>query len=105
MENPGERIDHPFPPTRPSVEIAESQAIIDEIDCVELRWWFGIPRLDDHTMWASHDADTLELAWVRDMKARTPARIHGIDCVEVRVSEWSVESGLEVDKPRLLRPG
>ena len=97
MDNTEERIDYPFPLIRPNVEIAKSQATIDEIDCVELRWWFGIPRLGDHTMWASYDADTLELAWVTDMKASTPARIHGMDCVEVRVSEWSVESGLEVD--------
>ena len=97
MENPEERIDHSFPLIRPNVEIAESDATIGEIDSVELRWWFGIPRPNDHTMWASYDADTLELDWVTDMEARATARIHGIDCVEVQVSEWSVESGLKAD--------
>lgn len=98
MENPGERIDHSFPSARPNVEITESEATIEEIDCIELRWWFGIPRLGDHAMWASYDAQTLELAWVTNMEARSPARIHGIDCVEMRVSEWSAESGRKTDE-------
>lgn len=97
MENPEGRISHPFPPIRPNVEITESAATIDEIDSVELRWWFGIPRLGDRTMRASYDAETLELRWVTDMEATAPARIHGIDCVEMQVSEWSVERGRKTD--------
>ena len=69
MEDSEGRIRHPFPSTKPDVEIVESKAAIDEIDCVELRWWFGIPRLGDHTMRASYDADTLEVSCVTDMKA------------------------------------
>jgi hypothetical protein len=93
MEISEGRIGHPFPPTRPNVQIAESRATIDEIDSVELRWWFGIPRPGDRTMRASYDAETLELRRVTDMEATAPARVHGIDCVEMRVSEWSVERG------------
>jgi hypothetical protein len=92
MENPEGRIVHPFPQTRPDVEIAETEEPIGEVDCLELRWWFGIPRPGDRTMRASYDAETLELCWVLDMEATAPARIHGIDCVEMQVSEWSVES-------------
>ena len=97
MENSEKRIGHPSPPIRPNVEIVESKAAIKEIDCVELRWWFGIPRPGDHTMRASYDAETLKLRCVTDMEARAPARIHGIDCVEMQVSEWSVERGCKTD--------
>jgi len=97
MVNPGGQIGHPFPLIRPNVEIAESEEPIDGIDHVELRWWFGIPRPGDRKMRASYDADTLELAWVTLMEATAPAMVHGIDCVEVRVSEWSVELGRKTD--------
>ena len=93
MENPEERIQHPFPSLRPDVRISESDEPLEGVDCVELRWWFGIPRLGDRTTWASYDAETLELAWVTVMEAMASARIHGIDCVEVRVGEWSAETG------------
>lgn len=97
MTNPKERLDHPFPPTRPEVNIVKSESAIHEIDFVELRWWFGIPRLGDRTMWASYDAETLQLSYVTDMVATAPARIHGIECIEVRTSEWSPEQGWEKD--------
>jgi hypothetical protein len=85
----GAEQSHPFPPTRPDIRITESTEKIDEIDCLELRWWFAIPQLGNHTMWASYEADTLELSSVTDMVATAPARIHQVDCVEMQVNEWS----------------
>jgi hypothetical protein len=93
MEEPGGRVGHPFPPIRPNVEIVESPEHLDGVDHAELRWWFAVPRLGDRTAWASYDADTLELDRVTEMVATAPARVHGIDCVEVRVTERSAESG------------
>jgi hypothetical protein len=66
---------------------------IGKVDCVELRWWFGIPRPGHRTMRGSYDADTLELAWVIDMEATGPARVRGVDCVRIRADEWSAECG------------
>jgi hypothetical protein len=83
------QLPHPFPRTRPTVTIIESGKEIDRIDCLELQWWFAIPRLGDHTMSAQYEADTLELACVTDMVATVPARIHGVDCVEIQVKESS----------------
>jgi hypothetical protein len=97
MENPEGRIVHPFPQTRPDVEIAESEEPIGGVDCVELRWWFGIPRPGDRTMRASYDAEALELVRVTDMEAAGTATVHGVDCVEVRVREWSAESGRKIN--------
>jgi hypothetical protein len=67
------------------------------VDCVEPRWWFGISRPGDRTMRATYDAETLGLAWVTDMEATGPAMVHGIDCAEVRVEEWSAETGRKMN--------
>lgn len=100
MEKRDTPIGHPFPSTRPDVEIAESGEPIGEVDCVELRWWFAIPRPGERTMWAGYDADTLELAWVTDIEARGPANVHGTDCVEMRVEEWSAGGGRKTESFR-----
>ncbi len=78
---------HPFPRVRPNVAIVESTVNIGPIDCPELRWWFAVPRLGDHTMAAHYEADTLELSLVTDMIATAPTRIHQVDCVETAVNE------------------
>jgi hypothetical protein len=80
---------HPFPPTRPEVRITESKEKIDYVDCLELRWWFAVPQSGDHTMSAWYEADTLELSTVMDTAATIPARIHQVDCMEIRVNECS----------------
>jgi len=84
---------HPFPPLRPDVAIVETKCKIDHIDCMELQWWFAIPRLGDRTMYASYEVDTGELSAVTKMIATTPAQVHGLDCVEIGVSEWSPVDG------------
>mgnify|MGYP001121918927 CR=1 FL=1 len=91
-QNQGER-SHPFPPTRPDISIVESTEKIDQIDCRELRWWFAIPLLGDHTLWASYDANTLELESVTDMMATVPTRIHQVDCTEIQINKWSRAKG------------
>jgi hypothetical protein len=83
--------NHPFPPLRPEVTIRESDSRIDAIDCRELRWWFAIPQVGDHTLWANYEIDTGELSHVTSLRATTPAKIHGIECVELQVDEWSAD--------------
>jgi hypothetical protein len=78
---------HSFPSLRPDIGIVPSRQRIDEIDCLELHWWFVIPRLGDHTMSAAYEVDTLALALVTDLVATAPARIHQVDCVEIQVKE------------------
>lgn len=79
---------HPFPLTRPEIRIVESNEKSMEIDCLELQWWFAIPRLHNHTMSAFYEIDTLELSVVVDLMAVRPATIHGVACVEIQVDEW-----------------
>lgn len=82
---------HPFPAIRPEITIVESTHKIEQVHCPELRWWFASPKPGDHTMWASYEIDTLKLSSVTDMKATGSARIHGEDCVEIRVVEWAAD--------------
>jgi hypothetical protein len=95
MANPIGQLSNPFPSIRPNLDIVEGESTIREIDFVELRWWFGIPRPGDHTSWASYDAETLKLSRVTDVVATVPARIHGIECIEMQVNEWSPQRGWE----------
>lgn len=98
MTDKKEQLSPRFPPNRPDVDISESESTIHEIDHVELRWWYGVPRLGDHTTWASYDAETHQLSYVTDMVASAPARVHGIECIEIQVNEWSSERGWENGK-------
>lgn len=89
MTDTKDQFNHLFPPTRPDVDIVEGEFKIEEVDCSELRWWYSVPQLGDHTMLAKYDAETHQLSYVADMVASAPARIHGIECVEIQVNEWS----------------
>ena len=83
---------HPFPLTRPEIQIVESSEKITVIDCLDLQWWFAIPRLGDHTMSAFYEIDTLELSAVKELVAVRPATIHGVACVEIQVNEWPMRA-------------
>jgi hypothetical protein len=87
---------HPFPQHRPDIKIVESSGTIDEIDFVELRWWFSIPRLGDHTWWASYTEATSELDSVTEMVATGPAVMHREDCIEIQINEWSRDGGWKI---------
>ncbi len=80
---------HPFPLTRPDIRIVESSERIDEIDCLELQWWFAVPTLGERTTWAAYDSLTRELVAVTEMAATGRARLHDSDCIEIRLDQWS----------------
>lgn len=87
---------HPFPQLKPKVKIVESATKIDEIDFIELRWWFSVPQLGDHTWWASYDQETSELGSVKEMLAIGRAVIHNVDCVEIQINDWSRKKGWSI---------
>ncbi len=93
MQNQGEvNSHHPFPLTRPVIRIVESNEKITAIDCLELQWWFAIPRLHDHTMSAFYEIDTLELSAVNNLVAVSAATIDQVACVEIQVNEWPIRT-------------
>lgn len=83
---------HPFPLTRPEIHVTESREKLRAIDCLELQWWFAIPRLHDHTMSAFYEIDTLALSAVNDLMAVSSAIIHQVDCIEIQVNEWPIRA-------------
>ena len=93
MQNQSDRHDYqPFPLTRPEIRIVESREKITEIDCLDLQWWFAIPRLHDHTMSAFYEIDTLALSAINDLVTVGPAMIEQVPCVEIKVDVWPMRA-------------
>ena len=88
--------NHPFPTTRPSISIAESDKKITHLDLPELQWWPIVPSLGHHSMQATYEADTLELSAMTEMYATSLARIHDLDCVEIAVRERALREDWDV---------
>ena len=88
--------NHPFPTTRPSICIAESDKKITRLDLPELQWWPIVPSLGRHAMQATYEADTLELSAVTEMYVSSLARIHDLDCVEIAVREQAIREDWDV---------
>lgn len=93
MQNQSDLHDyHPFPLTRPEIRIVESSEKITAIDCLDLQWWFAIPRLGDHTMSAFYEIDTLALSAIHDLVTVGPATIEQVPCVEIQVDVWPMRA-------------
>jgi hypothetical protein len=86
---------NPFPFMRPDITINRIEGRTFTVDCQELRWWFGIPRKGDHTLWSTYDYNSSgwTLSSVIEMEATSYAEIHDIEGVEIGVNEWEPEGG------------
>ncbi|MFO7900171.1 MAG: hypothetical protein R6V58_14070 [Planctomycetota bacterium] len=83
----------PFPRTRPGIVIGPSRAEPFAVECPELRWWFAVPAPGERTRWATYDPPTGGLSGASDLRAVRPARVHGVDCVEIEVRDWEPKAG------------
>lgn len=88
----------PFPCRRPEITIKPSRAKLFDVDCRELRWWFGRPVVGDKTHWGIYDPPDWRISYVTEMRGVQEARIHDLDGVEIEVDEWSREGGWEPGK-------
>ncbi|MXZ20193.1 MAG: hypothetical protein F4Y84_06245 [Caldilineaceae bacterium SB0665_bin_25] len=94
---------HPFPATRPSISITESDKRITQLDLTELQWWPVVPSLGHSSMQATYEADTQELSAVTEMAATSLAGIHDQDCVEITVRERAIREDWDVPgRPHLF---
>ncbi len=94
---------HPFPATRPSISITESDKKISQLDLTELQWWPIVPSLGYHSMQATYEADTQELSAVTEMAATSLASIHDLDGVEITVRERAIREDWDVPgRPHLF---
>lgn len=90
----------PFPAVRPDVAVKPTRAKPFGVDNRELRSWFGVPEVGDHTMWATYDPperDERRTEWrlttVSELQCVRPALVHGVDCAEIEVAQWEPETG------------
>jgi hypothetical protein len=88
------KTDTPFPLQQPEITIRRSAEPDFEVDWQELGWWFAIPRVGDHTLWAIYDPPNWQLSSYCNMKTTRPALVHGVDGVEIVAvdREFEVES-------------
>jgi hypothetical protein len=102
MSRPNAKIEAPpFPQHRPEITIAPSEEPAFEVDWRELAWWFAIPEVGDHTLWAVYDPPEWRLTEYVDMKAPRPAVVHGIEGVEIVAMQHEMGDQEEVS-PRTL---
>lgn len=79
---------HPFPDQRPSLHIVKKSGECFAVDCPELRWWFGVPKLEDRTTWALYDGPDWRLSSVTRLQTVGTCSVHDIAGVEICVDEW-----------------
>ena len=77
----------PFPVRQPEIAIARSRGKSFAVDFKELPWWFGVPAVGNHTLWAIYDPPEWKPASVTEMQGVCPAEIHGVECVEININE------------------
>ena len=81
------RTAHPFPTIRPEISIKPSRAKPFAVDWKEVPGWFGLPEVGDCTLWSIYDPPEWRLTGVTRMRGVRPARIHGVECVEIAVDD------------------
>ena len=55
MEDLKVRTETPFPLQQPHIETAPTNTPLFEVDFKEMHWWFAIPEVGDHVLWAEYE--------------------------------------------------
>lgn len=80
----------PFPMKRPEITVTPTDEPPFEVDWRELAWWFAVPEVGDHTLWAIYDPPDWQLREYVEMRTTRPARVHELDCVEIDAPQYEV---------------
>jgi hypothetical protein len=80
---PDEKSNTPFALQRPEITITPSEKPLFEVDWQELAWWFAVPEVRNHTLWAIYEPPDWRLGEYCHMRTVCPALVHGIDGVEI----------------------
>jgi RNA polymerase sigma-70 factor (ECF subfamily) len=83
----------PFPERRPEVVITELDEAPFVVDSPELRWWIVIPKLGDVAVTGRYIPSGWKFDGATRMQALRPAKIHGVEGVEIDVDVWDDEKG------------
>jgi hypothetical protein len=83
-----ERKQFNFPNEMPAISIQACSAPSIAVDCCELRWWFAEPKLGTDVAYAMYEAASpAPLISVKRLQAIGMAEIHGVEAVELLVTE------------------
>lgn len=85
---------HRFPEERPTIKINRSGLPPFSVDCQELRWWFAVPRGDESVLVATYSPIQWTLTSVMRMEATGIAEVHGVEGIEIEVTESDTQTSL-----------
>ncbi len=88
-------LKHRFPQERPTIQIGRSECPSFSVDCQELRWWFAVPKIDQSVLVATYSPDSWKLTSVMRLKATGVAEVHGVEGIEIEVTESSTQTPTE----------
>ncbi len=86
-------LEQPFPLVRPAITITPDPGPTLEVDCREIPGYFGLVEVGDHTLWTIYDPPDWHLSNVADICAPRPARVHGVEGVEIEGRDWEAGKG------------
>ncbi|MDE2890429.1 MAG: sigma-70 family RNA polymerase sigma factor [Gemmatimonadota bacterium] len=93
-ETDSQELMHRFPQDRPTIQINRSERTPFYVDCQELRWWFAVPRVDESVLVATYSPDQWTLTSVMRMEATGIAEVHGVEGIEIEVTESDTQTSL-----------
>lgn len=76
-----------FPNTMPQIKIVKTDSPVFSVILEELPGWFVIPKLNEKTSWAIYDYPQRTFSAVETCEVIGKAKIHGIECVEIKCTE------------------
>ena len=83
----------PFPLSRPKVVITQINTKPFSVDCLELRYWFIVPKIGERAMYANYDPMDWELNEVYELEAVRQSRVHEIEGIEIDIHTWKSHTG------------
>lgn len=93
-ETDSQGLMHRFPRERPTIQINRSEGPPFSVDCQELRWWFAVPECGESMLVATYSPDQWTLTSVMRLEATGIAEIHGVEGVEIEITESDTQTSL-----------
>ena len=83
----------PFPILRPEIVITQINTEPFSVDCPELRNWFIVPKIGEHSLYANYYPMDWKLTEVYELEVVRESRVHDTEGVEIDVNTWKSQSG------------
>ena len=91
-----------LPYTRPEISITPRKDITFDVSVNEVPWMYCSLKVGDRTTWGIYDAPEWKLTDCCTTDTLRKAEIHGIDCVQIELSDYSNPMKTEPDKTHCL---